>query len=44
MESNSAVGAEDAAAPPSTIVWSRLIGFGQIQLDLGKIKAKFGQK
>jgi len=39
-EYTSAVGDRNAAAPPSKLF---LIRFGQICLDLGKIKAKFGQ-
>jgi len=41
----SVVGAGDAAGSPSIIFFffEKLIRFGRIWLDLGKIKAKFGQ-
>jgi len=40
----SAVGAEDVAASSSKNVLAKLVRFGQICLDLGKIEAKFGRK
>jgi len=38
----SAVGARDAIVSLATFFWIKLIRFGQIWLDLGKIEAKFG--
>jgi len=49
--SPSGVGARDAAASLSKIFWAKLIRFGQIWLNLAKVRqnlskieAKFGQK
>jgi len=42
---DSAVGAEDAGPHPlAKLFWVTLVRFGKILLNLGKIKAKYGQK
>jgi len=47
MNKSSAVGAGDSEGQPHPLVklfLEKLIKFGKIWLDLGKIEAKFGQK